>query len=150
MQLSERIRSKRIIIAIRIALGIVFLVSSSGKIANPGAFAEILSNYQLLPQWLIVPVAVVFPWIELFCALALIVGRFAMGSALLICLMMVVFIGIISYNGYRGLNIACGCFSLTAKEPSHIAVNILRNLGLLAAALVVLVHTARQRNHFPG
>ncbi|GAB6904866.1 DoxX family protein [Desulfosarcina cetonica] len=149
MRLSACLKSHKCIVAIRIALGIVFLFSSSGKIIDPSAFAGILHNYQLLSQALIVPLAVVFPWIELFCGLALIAGRFEKGAALLVCLMMVVFIGVIGYNGYRGLNIACGCFSLSAREPSNIAVNILRNLALLAAAMMVLVDTKRRRTGPP-
>ena len=132
-------------VVIRIALGAIFLFSCAGKIANPTAFAAIVTNYQLLPPPLVSATAVVFPWIEAVCGLALVFGRLEKGAALLISLMMVVFTGLILYNGYRGLNIACGCFSLAANEPSNIAVNTLRNLVILAAGAWVFFFSKHQR-----
>ena len=136
---------KNVTVFVRIALGAIFLFSCAGKIADPKAFAAIVTNYQLLPPHLVSATAVVFPWIEAVCGLALVFGRLEKGAALLICLMMVVFTGLILYNGYRGLNIACGCFSLAANEPSNIAVNTLRNLVILAAGAWVLLFSRHQR-----
>lgn len=130
---------------VRIALGAIFLFSCAGKIADPAAFAAIVTNYQLLPPALVSATAVVFPWVEAACGLALIFGRLEKGAALLVSLMMVVFTGLILYNGYRGLNIACGCFSLAANAPSNIAVNSLRNLLILVAGAWVLYFPRRQR-----
>ena len=132
-------------LATRIVLGSVFLLSSAGKIANPEAFVEIVANYQLLPPHLVWMTAVVLPWLEAVCGLALIAGRYQRGAALLVSSMMVVFISIILYNGYRGLNVACGCFSLSATEPSNIALNTLRNLVLLAAGIWMLIRSGRQQ-----
>lgn len=128
---------------LRIAVGIVFLVSCAEKILNPAAFAQIITHYQLLPPSLVILTAIVFPWVELFCGLALVFGRYDRGAALLVTLMMAAFTLIAAYNGYRGLNIACGCFSLSAKAPSHIAVNIFRNLAILIPAAALLWPASR-------
>ena len=125
-------------IIVRLLLGAIFLFSSAGKIADPAAFAAIVTNYQLLSPQLVWATAVIFPWIEATCGLALVFGRFEKGAALLVSLMMIFFIGIILYNGYRGLNIACGCFSLSAKAPSDIVLNTVRDLFILAAGTWVL------------
>jgi uncharacterized membrane protein YphA (DoxX/SURF4 family) len=135
----------KVTIVVRILLGGIFLYSCIGKIADPSAFAAILTNYQLFPPHLVSATAVVFPWIEAACGLALVFGRYEKGAALLVSLMMVVFIGIIQYNNYRGLNIACGCFSLSAEAPSNIVVNTLRNLFILAAGAWVLIYPKHQR-----
>lgn len=133
-------------ILVRIALGATFIYSSLDKIADPSAFATIITNYQLLPPLLVWAVAICLPWIEAVCGLALVLGRLEKGAALLISLMMVVFIGVTLYNGYRGLDIACGCFSLSAKEPSNIAFNTLRNSMLLIAGTWLMFNTGhRQR-----
>jgi len=134
----------RIVVLVRIALGCVFLISCFDKIADPAAFAGIIANYQLLPPPLVTLTALVFPWIEAVCGLALVAGRFDKGAALLVSLMMVAFIVIILYNGYRGLDIACGCFSVTAKEPSNIIVNSIRNTIILAGSIWILCQPARQ------
>jgi uncharacterized membrane protein YphA (DoxX/SURF4 family) len=136
---------KIVTIILRIGLGAVFLSSSAGKIADPSAFAAIVANYQLLPPPLVSATAVIFPWVELTCGLALVLGRLEKGAALLVSLMMVVFIAIILYNGYRGLNIACGCFSLAANAPSNIALNTLRNFSILAAGAWVLFFSGRRQ-----
>jgi uncharacterized membrane protein YphA (DoxX/SURF4 family) len=128
-------------VAVRIALGSVFVLSSAGKIADPQAFATIVGNYQLLPPHLVWTTAVVLPWLEAVCGLALVVGRYQKGAALLVSLMMVVFTSIILYNGYRGLDVACGCFSLSAQAPSRISLNTLRNLIILAAGVWMLYHS---------
>jgi len=124
---------------VRIGLGAIFLFSSIAKIANPSAFAAIVTNYQLIDQPLVTLTAVILPWIEALCGLALVVGRCEKGAALLVSSMMVAFIGIGFVNAYRGLDIACGCFSLSAKEPSSVVLNTLRDLAILAAGLWVLV-----------
>jgi uncharacterized membrane protein YphA (DoxX/SURF4 family) len=136
---------KHITIIVRIALGGVFLLSCIPKIADPEAFAKIVTNYQLLSPPLVSATAILFPWIEAICGLALVSGRFEKGAALLVSLMMVVFIAIILYNAYRGLNIACGCFSLAAREPSSVVLNTVRNLFILAAGTWVLFYSHHNR-----
>lgn len=138
MQIIQTTASDKAAWTIRFALGALFIYASTGKIADPAAFAAIIANYRILPETPAVATAVVLPWIEALCGLALITGRFEKGAALLVCLMMVVFIGLILYNGYRGLNVACGCFSLSAKAPSNIALNTIRNLLILAAGAWLL------------
>lgn len=130
---------------IRFVLGAVFLFSSAGKIANPDAFAAIVTNFQLLSPQLVSVTAILLPWVEAICGVALVVGRMEKGAALLVSAMMMVFIAIILYNGYRGLNVACGCFSLAAKEPSNITLNTLRNLVILAASGWVLFFSGNRR-----
>ena len=129
---------KRFSVALRMIVGTIFLISCIEKIAHPAAFADMVANYQILPPPVVTSVAVVFPWIEAICGLALIFGRGDGGAALLVCLMMMVFIAITLFNAYRGLNIACGCFSLAQSEPSDIATLILRDTAILAAAALVL------------
>ena len=136
---------KNIAFVVRIVLGAIFLFASAGKIADPMSFAAIVTNYQLLSPPLVLTTAVVLPWIEAVCGLALVFGRLEKGAALLVSLMMVVFTGLVLYNGYRGLNIACGCFSLAANAPSNIAANTLRNLLILAAGAWVLFFPGRQQ-----
>ncbi len=136
---------KTVTTVVRIVLGAVFLFSSAGKIADPGAFAAILINYQLLFPPLVPATAMVVPWIEAVCGLALVFGRFEKGASLLVSLMMILFIGILFYNRYRGLNIACGCFSLAADAPSDIVLDTLRNLLILAAGAWVLFYPRGRR-----
>jgi len=60
---------KRIIMAMRIALGIVFVYASIDKITHPAAFAEAILNYQILPDQLINITAIIMPCLALSFAL---------------------------------------------------------------------------------
>jgi uncharacterized membrane protein YphA (DoxX/SURF4 family) len=122
----------------RIVLGAIFIYASLDKIADPSGFAEVIANYQILPPRLVPVLAFLLPWVEAVCGTVLIIGRFKLGSTLLINLMMIMFICVTLYNGHRGLDIACGCFTLAAKEPSNIALNTLRDLAILATGIWVM------------
>ena len=132
-------RGNTLTVTIRIGLGAVFLFSSMAKIADPATFAGIVTNYQLVAPPLIKLTVMVLPWIEALCGVALVFGFYDKGAALLVCLMMVTFIGIGFYNAYRGLDIACGCFSLSARQPSNIAINTVRDMAILAAGIWMLI-----------
>jgi hypothetical protein len=57
--------------------------ASYDKILHPLAFAEIVYNYQILPDVLVNLVALFLPWIELLVGLSLIVGMWLPGALLI-------------------------------------------------------------------
>ena len=123
----------------RLLLGAVFVYASWDKIQHPAAFAKQVYNYQLLPMVASNLFAIVLPWIELFAGIALIVGVLKGESSLLISLLLVLFIGAISINLYRGVNLDCGCFSTSEGEGRSIGLHTVgQDIGLLATGLVVL------------
>ena len=73
-------------------LGGVFVYASFHKIADPAQFARIISGYDLFPLLTIHPIAVFVPFFELLCGLALIVGIYPRGAALIINVMLLLFI----------------------------------------------------------
>ena len=124
---------------IRVILGGIFLWASWDKILAPEAFAQIIENYQLLPDALIPAVAVLLPWVEAVCGLCLITGFGAGGAALIVSALMVVFIGALAVNLFRGIDVNCGCFSVDASEPGNTPLEIGRDVVILAAAVWVMV-----------
>ena len=127
---------------IRTGLGIVFVWASGDKIIQPAAFAEIIKNYQILPASVVPPVAIVLPWIEGLCGLLLISGRLVPGATLVVNLMLFVFILLTGLNLYRGLDINCGCFSVSPDTNRETTWNIVRNSLLLATSSWLLIYTA--------
>ena len=128
-------------LASRILLGAIFVYASLDKIADPAAFAQAIANYQILPSSWVNVVALTLPWLELVSGICLIADRLIRGSALLVTLMLVVFMGALGYSAYRGLDIACGCFALNNEAAGRIYTDLLRDAALLAAALLVLTRT---------
>jgi len=138
--------SARIVTSARIFLGAVFIYASWDKIFHPAAFAELIGNYQLLPHVLINPAALLLPWLELVCGVCLIVGRLVRGSALIIMILMILFMGALASSAARGLDIHCGCFSVEPAANANILVDLFRDLVLLSIALAVLIRTAGRRD----
>lgn len=94
----------------RVAVGATFIVASVYKIKEPGAFAKSIWYYHLVPGDLINLMALILPWVELLCGLALIMGLFYHGAVVLVNVMTVAFIIALSATIVKGIDIDCGCF----------------------------------------
>jgi putative oxidoreductase len=106
-------------IRVQIALGAIFVVAALPKITDPPSFAHMIYNYRLLPAGLINVSALVMPWVELLCGLALILGVWRKAALSIIGAMLVVFIIAISINLARGNAIDCGCFDVSKANLTH-------------------------------
>ena len=124
-------------IRIQIALGIIFVVAALPKIVDPPSFAHMIYNYHLVPGALINFMALVMPWIELLCGLALILGIWQGTARSIIGALLITFVLAIAINLARGNAIDCGCFDVSAANKtreerlSDMRWVILRDLGLL-------------------
>jgi cobalt-zinc-cadmium efflux system protein len=122
----------------RIIVGGVYAYASLDKIIHPDAFATIVHNYHILPDVLINIFAVMLPWIELTCGLALILGTRVLGASTILSVLTAVFIAAVSINVARGVNIDCGCFSTSSHARKLGMALLLQDAGLLLLALHVL------------
>jgi uncharacterized membrane protein YphA (DoxX/SURF4 family) len=100
-------------ILLRLFLGVVFVYASFDKILRPAAFAEIIYNYQILPDPLINIASIFLPWLELLLGLLLIFGFWLPGAVLIANALFLVFFATLIFNSARGLDIDCGCFSVS-------------------------------------
>lgn len=117
----------------------VLVLAAVPKIAAPHDFARVIYHYQLLPDVWINPVAIILPWLELVLAGALLLRRWHLPGATLTCLLLVVFLLAEASVWFRGLNIACGCFSVDAEASPLTIWSLLRDGGLLAVALMIVL-----------
>ncbi len=118
------------VFVVRLLLGLVFLYASVDKIIYPAAFAEVVHNYRLLPDFLINITAIVLPWIEFLLGLLLISGLWLPGVSFLSTLLMASFFAAIVFNAVRGLDVQCGCFTLSTDHnaQTRMAWYIIRDL----------------------
>jgi len=94
---------------LRIIIGGVFIYSGAVKLADVKGFAAMISQYELVPDQLLAPVAIGLPVIELAAGLGLL---FEIPGALsAIFGMLLMFITILWYGILKNLDIDCGCFS---------------------------------------
>lgn len=127
--------------AARWILGVVFIYACIHKILDPAAFARAVYLYQILPDGLVNLVALVLPWVELFLGVLLVIGIWMPGAAVLSTLLFMVFMGVLSYNLARGLDIGCGCFSTSPAGEAASIRTVARDGMFLAVSLYLLCAT---------
>ena len=96
-------------LACRWIIGSVFVYQSICKIYQPLIFARSIQNYQLVSDTLARQIAIFLPWLELSGGIFLIIGILTPGAVRIVFSMLVLFIGAISINIIRGIDINCGC-----------------------------------------
>jgi uncharacterized membrane protein YphA (DoxX/SURF4 family) len=134
---------KTALTVLRIALGALFVFASWDKLLHPSEFATIIRDYRLLPEILVPAVAVTLPWIELAVGGLLLFGRMMHGALLLSNGMLVVFWTALVITALRGIDIDCGCFSISAESTRSMGWYIVRDgmfvlLGMAAMTLFLL------------
>jgi uncharacterized membrane protein YphA (DoxX/SURF4 family) len=86
-----------VLLAFRLFLAAIFIYAAVQKIGKPHAFADEIRNYGVVdygpPLYIM---AVVLPWVELFCGLALVTGVALRGAALFLIGLNVMFLVVIS------------------------------------------------------
>lgn len=122
----------------RLILGVIFIYASYDKILHPKAFAEVVYNYQILPDALINVTAIFLPWLEMLMGVFLIVGFWMPGSVMWCNILLVVYIGALCFNLARGLDVNCGCFS-TTKGSSISIETILWDVFFLAFSVYLAI-----------
>ncbi|SPJ15689.1 membrane hypothetical protein [Syntrophobacter sp. SbD2] len=127
----------------RLVLGGIFLIAGSAKLADPRAFARIISAYGLLPEQLLVPAAIGIPSIEVLAAFCLLLN--VRGGLAAICGLLTFFLLVLGYAISKNLNVDCGCFSqLEIHARNSLFIAFLRDLGLMAVSFYLI---ACQRVH---
>lgn len=132
---------------VQIALGLFFIVAALPKLADPPSFAHMIYNYRLVPGGLVNLSALVLPWFELLCGVALVLGLWNRTAAALIGLLLLVFVAAIAANLARGNAIDCGCFDVrdagksVAERLHDMRLTVLRDAGMLALVAQVLFAT---------
>jgi uncharacterized membrane protein YphA (DoxX/SURF4 family) len=116
----------------------IFIYAGALKAIDPVQFASDIDNYKILPWPVSVALAFYLPWLEIFCALAL-VFRFLYRGALSILMLLIVTFTLATIAAkIRGLDITCGCFGHVSQHwsfPSHLATNLAILASLLALGI---------------
>lgn len=132
---ARTLASRAALAAFRLLLGGVFIWASVDKILHPAGFAKAIHDYRILPIALVNLAAITLPWVEALAGVLLIAGIWVRAGALVLSVLLGVFLIAIAAALARGLDITCGCFSVSA-EGARIAWDLLvRDVALLAVGV---------------
>lgn len=131
--MTRRIAAVGLDLAARWLLALVFLAAGLPKLFDLPVFASMVRAYGILPPALVWPVAIVLPVLELVAVVLLILGK--RSGLYLAGVLMLLFIGVLSYGVGLGLDIDCGCFG--PEDPEHRAFAGLREALIRDVLLLV-------------
>ncbi len=118
----------------------VYLVAGTQKLFDPSAFVVLIDSYGLVWEPFLLPIAVLLPLFEIVAAIALLLKkRWAMIAIGGLTLM---FIAVLSYGIWLGLDIDCGCFGVGDPEReaySNLHSALVKNVIILAGIGYLLV-----------
>ena len=107
---------------LRWSLGSIFIYSGVTKLFAPITFAVLIDAYGLVPDILLMPIAVVIPLFEVLAGAGLMVDL--RGSLGAITGLLLLFIVILGFGIWMGLDVDCGCFG--PEDPEAKAFHGLR------------------------
>jgi uncharacterized membrane protein YphA (DoxX/SURF4 family) len=122
---------------LRLSLGVVFMISTLGKVRAPRSFAATVASFNLLPRAWARSVALLLIGTEAVIAVPLLIGWHSQLAAATCALLLTIFIFAVGINLLRGRrDLECGCFGAKLAHKIN-----LRHIGsqsaLLAMALCV-------------
>jgi uncharacterized membrane protein YphA (DoxX/SURF4 family) len=123
----------------RLLIGGVFIYASFYKIIEPAGFAKSIWYYHIMPGSTINLLALVLPWLELVCGVAVIVGWQYRGAAAWLNIMLIIFIVALASTIVRGLDIDCGCFKAAQSATAPAWRSLLLDAGLLVFGIQMCV-----------
>lgn len=128
----------------RLIIGVTFIYAAYYKITDPYTFAKSIWYYHLVPGEVINLMALILPWVEFLCGLALILGLFYKGAVVLVNAMTVIFIVALGSTIVRGIDVECGCFKASTASGDAAWKNLTFNLVLIVFALQLLFNRSRR------
>lgn len=107
---------------LRITWGAIFIWSGLSKLTAPESFATIIEAYGLIPEVTILPAAIGLSLLEVAAGAGLIMDvRWSLG---IITGLLGLFMAILGYGLWMGLDVDCGCFG--PGDPEGAAFHTLR------------------------
>jgi uncharacterized membrane protein YphA (DoxX/SURF4 family) len=106
----------------RFTISAIFVWSGISKLADPQSFAVIIDAYGLIPDSWVLPVSVLLPLIEVIGGVGLLLDL--RGSLTTIAGLLLLFMLILGYGIWMGLDVDCGCFK--PEDPEAKAYHGLR------------------------
>ena len=122
----------------RWTLGIIFIYAGCVKLLEPKIFAVLIGAYGILPEGLLMPVAIVLPALEVAGGIGLFFEIEA--SLMVVAGLLALFIAVLAYGIWMELDVDCGCFGPgdpEAKAFHGLRSSLYRDLVMLGGVAFI-------------
>ena len=130
--------------ALRLGLGGMFLYSAWSKIQDPGMFQTMVDNYRMLPTYVTALFSVTMSMGELLVGAMFLFTKWTREAAFATAIMLAMFIVALTQAQIRGLDISCGCFSESEKNPHEVLHALVRDVLLIVPTAWLLIKGQRR------
>ena len=120
----------------RWTLGSIFIYAGGTKLLAPEIFAVLIDAYGIVPGGLLMPVAIVLPLLEVIAGFGLLFDL--RGSLALVTGLLVLFIAVLAYGIWLGLDVDCGCFGPGDPEAEAfhgLRLSLVRDLIMMSGVV---------------
>ncbi len=140
------LENRYVILLFRVVLAGTFLLSSFGKLGDIRHYSvAIVYNFGILPGPLAIGFGWALPFIELACAVGLLLGVLTRLSALGIVLLSICFFITKVTLLWRGMDVECGCFGAIGSTMASWVIYLDPAIFLLSVAVLF---SSRQGRHW--
>ena len=122
----------------RWALGTIFIYAGGTKLLEPEIFAVLIDAYGIIPEGLLIPLAIWLPLLEVIAGMGLLFD--IRGSLALITGLLVFFMVVLGYGMWMGLDVDCGCFGPEDPEAEAfhgLRLSLFRDLAMMAGVIFI-------------
>jgi len=122
----------------RWTLGGIFICTGGSKLLDPEVFAVLIEASGITPDGLLMPVAIGLPLLEVIAGIGLLFD--IRGSLALITGLLMLFMVILGYGIWMGLDVDCGCFGTEDPEAEafhELRLSLLRDLVMMAGVAFI-------------
>ncbi|OGF49088.1 MAG: hypothetical protein A2231_04610 [Candidatus Firestonebacteria bacterium RIFOXYA2_FULL_40_8] len=132
--------NEKLLLVLRLIMGVVFILASIDKILSPSMFALILKEYKIIPDIFIPLVAITLPWVEFFIGVLMIANLFTQSCALVMIGLNLGYLTGIILNLIWGLVHECGCFTIFGFNEPIGGFSIVRDIVFILLCLPPLIY----------
>lgn len=137
------------LLSARLLLAGIFAWAAVVKLGNLTAFGDAVKGFKIFgragyygPKTEHMNILTTFavPWVEIICAVLLVIGLWTRAAALLLSLLTISFIVAIMSVLYRGLDVKCGCFGegYLLCQGSMSLCHVVQNTLILAVGVAIV------------